>query len=139
MSASAGMAGNGTTIGLAVGTATTFTTLAEVRDCTGMGLTVAKVDLTSLTSDSNAKEYTFGDTDPQEMTLTCTYTDAGWVTVNTNLRALRTVKVSYIDGSYQTATGFVSSLGGPKVGIDDAVTFDMGIQLTGVITPTTAA
>lgn len=139
--ATAGIFAHGTLLKLHDGAAT-YTTIAEVMDLSGPGVSVDSIEYTSHDSPSKTREFGPGLIDSGEISFTIIFqpaiathgNSAGIVNIMKN-RTVRLWQIIFPDGG-GTIYGFSAFVTAfePKEPIDDKLTADITLKIAGVIT-----
>lgn len=140
MANSTGTHSFGTTLGMDPAGGSSYTTVVEVRKIDRSSLKVTSSSMFNLSSPSAHEEKRPGKADAGQMTLTLTWTKTQYATFLTNVRkALMTFKITYplvgaeVTASTETFAGHIGEFG-VAVPEDDAITVDVTIEISGVIT-----
>lgn len=126
------------------GVGTTFNrdsvAIAEVNSITGPNMTRDFIDVTSLDSTGGYREFIAGFRDGGEITLEMNFTAAGFNDLKddyeSDVAQNYTIILSDVAATTLGFTGFVTSLG-VAVPIDDKVTCNVTIKISGQVTITT--
>jgi predicted secreted protein len=126
------------------GVGTTFNrdsvAIAEINSITGPNMTRDFIDVTSLDSTGGYREFIAGFRDGGEITLEMNFTAAGFNDLKDDYESdvIQTYSIVLSDNAATTLTfsGFVTSLG-IAVPIDDKVTCNVTIKISGQVTITT--
>lgn len=126
------------------GVGTTFNrdsvAIAEINSITGPNMTRDFIDVTSLDSTGGYREFIAGFRDGGEITLEMNFTPAGFNDLKddyeSDVAQAYTIVLSDVAATTLGFSGFVTSLG-VAVPIDDKVTCNVTIKISGQVTITT--
>lgn len=132
MAASAAVNGFGTTFSYLSTDPSTYTALAEVVAVTPPQWTRETVDVTHMGSDDAYREYIGTLFDGGEVTLTLNYLEAGMTLLQTLIGAgTETFKITLPGSSTIVFMGIPTSVAPSEIVIDDKVTVELTIKVTG--------
>ncbi len=116
-----------------------YTTIAEVIDCSGPQLTRTTVDVTHLASPDGFMEFVSGMKDGGEISFTCNYTYDEYILLKADLdRNTLTGYQIYIPSSVPRTISFdglLTKLGGPTAGVNNKLVMNCSIKISGNVTP----
>ena len=138
-----GTHGAGTTLKIAIASATSSST--TIGNITNVGNTQTRdtIDISTMDSTSKFREFIAGMADAGELTFTCNYDGSAAGTANDlstfyQAGTVYNTLVTFPDASTWTCNGLFSSLG-HAIPFDDKISQDVTIKLTGVPTYTDKA
>jgi len=144
MAETTGYKGKGVTLGYAVGTATSYTTIAQIRDVRGPNIDVTDINISNADSPGDWMEYLPGMKDGGEITFDVVYKPATGTTIHGLVAQTgNTWQVTLPDNGTATGStircgGYLKSLGN-DVPYNDAITNSATIKVSGGVTFTAHA
>ena len=117
-----------------------FADIAEINSITGPNLVRDTIDVTSLDSTGGYREFIAGFRDGGELTLSMNFTPSGYFDLKDDFEDENTHNYKIVMGNTAETTfditGLITALG-VAVPLDDKVTCDVTIKITGEVTLTT--
>ena len=110
------------------------TTVAEVTSIDSPDMETTVSDAWNLASSSAVKTFVAGMVDPGECRVGLRFTKAQYNTFLGYLRTAKPWQIVFPESSTLAFSGFFKTLGGPKVGEDDAINQECVIKVSGAVT-----